>query len=109
MQDVSCGHASSSEFACEESEVATEFAHYIPYSTLSSALTDCNYEDPSVEAVEQSTAPPLMTSIALNEQNYEYALPRCYSPDDLKNFYSNQSANMIETFENEFLEVSFAV
>nr|CDS28359.2 hypothetical transcript [Hymenolepis microstoma] len=103
VQDVPREQASSAEVAPEELKVSVDGATYIPYSALSSALTDCNYDVTCVGATEQSSAPPLMTPFSFNILNYEYALPHCYSLDELKNFYSNQYADMLEAFENDFL------
>ncbi|VDO04176.1 unnamed protein product [Rodentolepis nana] len=100
--DVPC-EESSAEAEPEESKVSIIEPPYIPYSVLSSALTDCNYEAACVETVEQSSAPPLMTSSSFDLPNYEYKLPHCYSLDELKNFYSNQYADILEAYENEFL------
>ena len=52
-----------------------------------------------------SSAPPLNASSLFDEIIHEFKLPQCYTVDELKNFYSNQSVDRIDLLENVFLEV----
>lgn len=99
----------ASEIALSESKDIVENPPFVPYSTLSSALMDCIHDEDDEVPEFQCSAPPLLTSVVLNEISYEYTLPQCYSLDDLKNFYSNQSANAIDAYENDFIQVSLYI
>lgn len=85
---------------------AHDATNHLSYQTLSDSLVNAVYEELKPCEGVLSSAPPLMISSALREIQYEYALPPCYSVDELKNFYSNPSADMISVLEDEFLEAS---
>ena len=78
---------------------------FFSYGILTGSLRTNTHEISTVHEDVLCSAPPLKISTALEETIHEFKLPQCYSVNELKNFYTNQSADAIGLLEDVFLKV----